>query len=119
MLGLLQKEPIQQQQGGIPAPVTVEYDSVELRVFDMGGKTRTRALWPMFVADAHGVVFVVDSANIERLGEAAEALHELMRHTYSAGKYVLVVANKQDLPLACSEEEVAWQLALERYPADS
>lgn len=116
MLGLLQERPIQPQRRGIPHPITLSYDSIDLKVFDMGGKIKNRALWPMFLADVHGVVFVVDSADDQRFAEAADALHQLVRHPFASGKFVLVVANKQDMPLACSAQQVAWQLALEQYP---
>lgn len=115
---MLQEEPLQPQKKGIPDPIVLPYDSVDLRVCDMLGKSKNRSLWPMFLADAHGIVFVVDSADVQRLAEAADALQQVMRHPFASGKYLLVVANKQDLPLACSEEEVAWQLELDQYSED-
>lgn len=38
-----------------------------------------RALWSFYFQDAIGVIFVVDCADKERLGEARRELHRVMR----------------------------------------
>ena len=46
-----------------------------------------------------GVIFVVDSADKERLHEAKEELYNIIKsHEISPNVPVLVFANKQDLP---------------------
>lgn len=113
LLAQLQGQPVQRQQDGLPKPVMVEYDTVTLRIHDIGGGRRMRAIWPAFLPDSHAIVFVVDSADTQRHSEAADTLWQLLRHPAAADKYLLVVANKQDLPHALSAEELAWQLELE------
>lgn len=117
---MVQQKPDPPPDYGIPDAITFNYSEfVDFRVFDLRGKTTARPLWPMFLADAHGMVFVVDAANLQRIKEAEEALHSLMRNACASGKYLLILANKQDLPGACSVEEITLHLALDQYPAET
>jgi small GTP-binding protein len=116
LLEQLRGQPLPQVQQGLPRPYLVDYDSVILRIYDLGGGRRMRAIWPAFLPDSHAIVFVVDSADTQRHSEAADTLCQLLRHPAAADKFVLVVANKQDLQHALSADELAWQLALEACP---
>ena len=53
------------------------------------------------------VVFVVDSADAERLRLARDELHKLLDEPALARALVLVYANKQDLPRALAPQQVA------------
>lgn len=108
-----------------PTVPTVGFHNVTLRrertfdsgfdvdVFDLGGGKRIRGIWKHYVADVHACVFVVDSADSKRAEEAREALLETIRDPRLSGKPVAVFANKQDLPGARSEVEVAKALGLD------
>ena len=108
-----------------PTVPTVGFHNVALRrertfdsgfdvdVFDLGGGKRIRGIWKHYVADVHACVFVVDSADSKRAEEAREALLETIRDPQLSGKPVAVFANKQDLPGARSEAEVAKALGLD------
>ena len=58
---------------------TVSYKNIEFMVWDMGGQDRIRQLWRHYYKNAQALIFVVDSADEERLKEAKEELHKLMQ----------------------------------------
>ncbi|RCN51764.1 hypothetical protein ANCCAN_02124 [Ancylostoma caninum] len=56
---------------------TVEYRNVSFTVWDVGGQQRIRALWKYYFRDTEALIFVVDSADLERLEEARQEIHAL------------------------------------------
>lgn len=78
-----------------------------LRIFDVGGGANIRGIWESYYADAHGVIFVVDTAEGERFGEARGLLQAAYAHAYLSGKPLLIVGNKADLPQAVGPDELA------------
>jgi len=75
-------------------------------IWDVGGQDRVRALWRSYTRAADGMVFVVDSADVERIEEARVELARVARTREAAGVPLLVLANKQDLRLARSAVDV-------------
>ena len=91
---------------------TVSYKNIEFMVWDMGGQDAIRPLWRHYYQNVQALIFVVDSADAERLEEAREELSKLMGEEQLASAYLLVYANKQDMPEAKSVQEVADALEL-------
>lgn len=81
-------------------------------VWDVGGQDKIRPLWRHYYQNTQGVIFVVDSNDRERCGEAAEELQKMLREDELRDAAVLVLANKQDLPNAMSVAEVTDKLGL-------
>ena len=92
---------------------TVAYKNIEFMVWDMGGQDAIRQLWSHYYQNAQALIFVVDSADEERLAEAREELHKLMGEEELKDSVLLVYANKQDMPDALSVQEVADALGLQ------
>ncbi|CAN0147223.1 unnamed protein product [Lampetra planeri] len=76
---------------------TVGFSKAEMRfgrfdvtVFDLGGGKPIRGIWHNYLAEAHGVVFAVDSSDAERLQEAHETLSAVLVDPRVAGKPLLV-----------------------------
>lgn len=90
----------------------VSVGRVSIKMWDMGGQTKLRALWPHYFGQADGVVFVVDSADIDRLDTAKAELHTLMSHKELNTKPFLILANKQDLPRALNKQQLVDALEL-------
>lgn len=91
---------------------TVQHKNVKLTVWDIGGQDKLRSLWRHYYQNTEGVIFVVDSSDVERLDAAAKELR-LILDDYELRKAVLLVlANKQDLPMALPTAEVAEKLKL-------
>jgi signal recognition particle receptor subunit beta len=81
---------------------------------DAGGQKKLRQLWQYYLKNTQALVFVVDSADRERLPEAKEELRMLMERPELVGGVLLVLANKQDMPHALPPEEIARKLKLKR-----
>uniref|UniRef100_A0A3P9KQP0 ADP-ribosylation factor-like protein 11 n=1 Tax=Oryzias latipes TaxID=8090 RepID=A0A3P9KQP0_ORYLA len=88
-------------------------------LWDVGGQEKLRPLWRPYSRRADGLVFVVDSADAERLDEARAELHRVTRLQENQGTPLLVIANKQDLPRALDVAEVQRRLALEELSAST
>jgi len=92
---------------------TVEYKNISFTVWDVGGQDKIRPLWRHYYTNTQGIIFVVDSNDKERLLEAREELERMTQEEELRDAILLVFANKQDLPSACSVAEVADALGLQ------
>ncbi|KAJ1359575.1 hypothetical protein KIN20_018341 [Parelaphostrongylus tenuis] len=68
----------------IPSPTIgfnleqVDYRNVSFTVWDVGGQQRIRTLWKYYFRDTNAIIFVVDSADRERIDEARQEVHSLI-----------------------------------------
>jgi len=98
---------------------TLEYKKLRMTMWDIGGQDKIRPLWKHYYVGSHGIIFVVDSNDDERLdgrdeGSAKEELWRLLHEDELRGCPVLVYANKQDLPRAKSVMEIVERLELNK-----
>mmetsp|Transcript_255 Transcript_255/g.887 ORF Transcript_255/g.887 Transcript_255/m.887 type:complete len:180 (-) Transcript_255:158-697(-) len=89
-----------------------EYKRLRFTVFDVEGQDKVRSLWPYYCEGSHGFIFVVDSNDRDRIGDARKGLATLSKEMKNA--VLLVFANKQDLPGAMTAEEVSQHLTLSK-----
>jgi ADP-ribosylation factor protein 6 len=104
----------------------VTIKNVKLNVWDVGGQDKLRPLWRHYYTGmaarvliappwplwhqlpsrtppgTQGLVFVVDSADRERIDEARSELHSIISDREMADANVLIFANKQDLETGMS-----------------
>jgi ADP-ribosylation factor-like protein 1 len=85
---------------------TVTYKNLKFQVWDLGGQTGLRPYWRCYYQDTNAVIFVVDSADRERIEIAKQELELMLQEEELKGVPVLVLANKQDLPNALNDQEV-------------
>jgi ADP-ribosylation factor-like protein 2 len=85
---------------------TLEHRGYRINLWDVGGQKSIRAYWRNYFEKTDGVVWVVDSADRDRLHLCRDELHQLLRHERLAGATLLIFANKQDVPGACSSREI-------------
>ena len=57
---------------------TVEYKNICFTVWDVGGQDKIRPLWRHYFQNTQGLIFVVDSNDRERIGEAREELQKMV-----------------------------------------
>eukprot|EP00998_Keelungia_sp_KM082_P008763 NODE_4946_length_737_cov_39.577049_g4923_i0.p1 GENE.NODE_4946_length_737_cov_39.577049_g4923_i0~~NODE_4946_length_737_cov_39.577049_g4923_i0.p1 ORF type:complete len:211 (-),score=55.41 NODE_4946_length_737_cov_39.577049_g4923_i0:105-671(-) len=74
--------------------------NVSIKLWDIGGQPRFRAMWERYCRGVNAIVYVVDSADSNSLGAATTELHELLGKPALAGIPLLVLGNKNDLPNA-------------------
>lgn len=91
---------------------TVTYKNISFTVWDIGGQDKIRNLWRVYFQGTQGLIFVVDSADKERIEEARLELQKLLSEELLANVVLLVFANKQDMPDAMSASEVREKLGL-------
>lgn len=91
---------------------TVEYKNVNFTVWDVGGQDKIRPLWRHYYQNTQGLIFVVDSNDRDRIGEAREELTKMLNEDEMRDAVLLVFANKQDLPNAMMAAEITDKLAL-------
>ncbi|CAH8458729.1 unnamed protein product [Schistosoma mattheei] len=51
---------------------TVEYRNISFTVWDVGGQDKIRPLWRHYFQNTQGLIFVVDSNDTDRIGEAKD-----------------------------------------------
>lgn len=91
---------------------TVSYKNIKFQVWDLGGQTNIRPYWRCYFPNTNAIIFVVDSADVERLATAKKELHALLEEEELKNALLLVFANKQDCPGALSESEISEALSL-------
>lgn len=91
---------------------TVNYKNISFTVWDIGGQDKIRSLWRVYFQGTQGLIFVVDSADRERIEDAKTELHKLLQEVELKNVILLVFANKQDMPNAMSASEIREKLAL-------
>lgn len=74
----------------------VDLKSDRLILWDLGGQEELRTLWDKYFIDCHGVIYMVDATDVQRLEESYESFNEVIGTKDLEGIPLLVMANKQD-----------------------
>ena len=93
----------------------MEYKNINFTIWDVGGRDKVRCLWRHYFRGTKGLIFVVDSKNLERIsGEngAQENLQKYLQEDELKNAALLVYANKKDLSDAMTEDELTQKLGL-------
>ncbi|PJF16639.1 ARF-like GTPase [Paramicrosporidium saccamoebae] len=85
---------------------TLAHPPYMLHLWDIGGQRTIRSYWRNYYEETDGLVFVVDAAAPQRLGESMSELRMLLGEDRLASASVLVLANKQDCKGALPVEEI-------------
>lgn len=91
---------------------TLSFKNVKFNMWDVGGQARLRPLWRHYFPATNALIFVIDSADKERLTQAKEELFSIIGEKEMENVVLLVLANKQDLPGAMTPNEVSSFLQL-------
>eukprot|EP00761_Pharyngomonas_kirbyi_P014069 gb/GECH01014099.1/.p1 GENE.gb/GECH01014099.1/~~gb/GECH01014099.1/.p1 ORF type:complete len:189 (+),score=40.83 gb/GECH01014099.1/:1-567(+) len=81
-------------------------------MWDVAGGANVRELWRHYYEKAEALIFVVDSADQERMEEAHNELSNVLLQPTLANLPVLVLANKQDAEGAMPPGEVESKMGL-------
>eukprot|EP01098_Paradermamoeba_levis_P006191 TRINITY_DN2574_c0_g1_i1.p1 TRINITY_DN2574_c0_g1~~TRINITY_DN2574_c0_g1_i1.p1 ORF type:complete len:177 (-),score=39.53 TRINITY_DN2574_c0_g1_i1:72-602(-) len=90
----------------------VHYNNLEMTVWDVGGQKKLRPLWKHYLQKADALIFVIDSVDKERIGEAKEELQDLIAQEELSQAAILIFANKTDVAGALPASEVAQQVGI-------
>jgi ADP-ribosylation factor protein 6 len=75
---------------------SVTYKNVKFNVWDVGGQDKIRPLWRHYYTGTQGLIFVIDSADVDRMDEARQELQKIVTDREMKDAVILVFANKQD-----------------------
>ncbi|KAI9499897.1 ADP-ribosylation factor-like protein 2 [Coemansia spiralis] len=93
---------------------TLAFDGYKVNFWDVGGQKTIRAYWRNYFEQTDGIIWVVDSADRERMDVCASELASLLKQDKLAGASLLVFANKQDIEGAMTEREIQEHLELDK-----
>lgn len=85
----------------------IEDANAKLVFWDLGGQVGLRTIWEKYYEEAHAILYVIDAAAASTFDDSKFALEKVIRHEHLKGAPLLIVANKQDLPGAINDEELA------------
>uniref|UniRef100_A0ABI7W4E6 ADP ribosylation factor like GTPase 13A n=1 Tax=Felis catus TaxID=9685 RepID=A0ABI7W4E6_FELCA len=91
----------------------------EVSIYDLSGDMKGQETWPNYYAQAHGLVFVLDSSDLGRMQEVKIILTRLLSDKRVAGISILLMANKQDKKDALLPCDIIEYLFLERLVNDN
>jgi len=91
---------------------SVVYKNLNFSVWDLGGQTNIRPYWRCYYANTNAIIFVVDSADQERLALSRKELMAMLEEEELKSAVLLVFANKQDMKGALNEAQVSQALGL-------
>ena len=75
----------------------VDIGRVRLNFWDLGGQEELQSLWDKYYAESHGIIYMIDSSDRERLEESWLAFDKMIQNEQLTGLPLLVACNKQDL----------------------
>eukprot|EP00158_Paraphelidium_tribonemae_P004008 Partr_v1_DN26522_c0_g1_i1_m3604 putative ADP-ribosylation factor-like len=87
--------------------------NVTMKLWDIGGQPRFRSMWERYCRGVNAIVFVLDSADGEKLDSAKTELQNLLQKPLLTGIPLLVLGNKNDLPGSLTVEEVIAKMDLQ------
>ena len=90
----------------------VQYKNLSMMIWDVGGQDKIRPLWKHYFEHTDAVIWIVDSADKERLGEARDELHKVLADDCLRDATLIVYANKQDLPRAAPADVIVDKMDL-------
>uniref|UniRef100_H2Z9F0 Uncharacterized protein n=1 Tax=Ciona savignyi TaxID=51511 RepID=H2Z9F0_CIOSA len=85
--------------------------NVTIKVWDIGGQPRFRSMWERYCRGVNAIVYMVDSADNEKIEASRNELHNLLEKPQQ-GIPVLVLGNKKDLPNSLDEKELIERMNL-------
>ncbi|KAM4847858.1 ADP-ribosylation factor-like protein 2 isoform X2 [Urocitellus parryii] len=94
---------------------TLEHRGFKLNVWDVGGQKSLRSYWRNYFESTDGLIWVVDSADRQRMQDCQRELQSLLVEERLAGATLLIFANKQDLPGALSSNAIRERLGVSQF----
>jgi len=93
----------------------IEFKNLTLSVWDIGGQDKIRPLWKHYYPGTHGLIFVIDCNDRDRIPKAKDELDRLLVEDDLKNCPLLILANKQDLPNSISVSKLTEQLGVEAF----
>ncbi|CAD8055984.1 unnamed protein product [Paramecium primaurelia] len=86
--------------------------NVRFKAFDLGGHQAVRKTWKNYFPTVDGIIYLVDSADSQRLKESRDELEQILNTAELAKVPIVILGNKIDKPGAVPEEELRQALGI-------
>ncbi|KAI1287025.1 ADP-ribosylation factor-like protein 13B [Halotydeus destructor] len=90
-----------------------QFKKCKVQIYDLGGGAKIRSIWTNYFALVHGIIYVVDSSDGNRINQVKETLFEVISHERVQRKPILILINKQDIENSIEEADILKQLDVE------
>ncbi|CAF1056218.1 unnamed protein product [Adineta steineri] len=90
----------------------LEETIISISTIDFNAKTINYKNISFTIWNVGGLIFVVDSNDRDRIGEASEELQRMLENDEFKGVPLLIFANKQDIPNVMNTTEITEKLGL-------
>lgn len=84
----------------------IEVSGVRLLFWDLGGHEDLQSLWDKYYEECHGLIYIVDSVDKQRLDVASTVFSHVLQSSDLQNVPLLVLFNKQDSQNALSVEDI-------------
>ena len=71
-----------------------KFKNIDIKVWDLSGQQKLRGTWQYYYETVNGLIFVVDSSNVDSLAEVRDTLHQVISETSESMIPILIFANK-------------------------
>ena len=90
------------------------YKNTSFILWDLGGQKSIRKFWENYYQKENDcIIYVIDSSDQERIEETGKELYNILQQNELTGVPMVIYANKQDLNMALSAEEIIDILGLD------
>eukprot|EP00936_MAST-01D_sp_MAST-1D-sp1_P002504 g2504.t1 len=93
---------------------TLQYKNIKFQVWDLGGQTSIRPYWRCYYPNTDALIFVVDSADHDRLKIAKQELFAMLEEEELKDAILLIFANKQDQKGAYNAAQITEAMELSK-----
>lgn len=93
-------------------PYVITVSNHQFQVWDLGGQTSIRPYWRCYYPNTDAIIFVVDSADHDRMSVAKGELAAMLEEEDLKDAILLVFANKQDQKGAMNAGQISDALGL-------
>lgn len=116
LLYMLQSDRFTQTDSTIhPHQAEVTIGNIRFNSYDLGGHLQARKTWTDYCGTVDGIIFMVDAAAQDRLGEAKKELEGLLQMPELQNVPFVVFGNKIDMKGSLKEEELREVLGLQYH----
>ena len=94
-----------------------EYSFQKLKfvLWDVGGQKDLRNTWKHYFVGTHAIIYVVDSADTEKLTESVNEFEKVINDQHVSGIPCLILGNKSDLPNSLNEVDLTQHFNIAKY----
>lgn len=93
---------------------SVLISGIKIEVFEVGGSSNIRKIWPMHYSNINSLFWVIDCSDKSRFEESRLELGQILQdNSFASDTPVFILANKMDKPTAISVKSISEELRID------